>query len=143
MRSSGHPAGNRGTRLSHNEKSEAHLIIMKKHFETIDEYISAFPKDVQLILEKIRRTVRKAVPEAVEVISYQIPGFKLNGKSLVHFAAFKNHIGLFPPAPKAFKKEVSQYAGPKGNLKFPLDKPIPLDLVKRIVIFRVKQHKMK
>ncbi|HXN73910.1 MAG TPA: DUF1801 domain-containing protein [Candidatus Acidoferrales bacterium] len=116
---------------------------MKKHFETIDEYISAFPKDVQLVLEKIRRTIRKAAPEAVEVISYQIPTFKLNGKCLVHFAAFKNHIGLFPPTPRAFKKEVSQYAGPKGNLKFPLDKPIPLDLVKRIVIFRVKQHKKK
>ena len=116
---------------------------MKKQFKSIDEYISASPKDVQSILEKIRRTIRKAAPEAVEAISYQIPTFRLNGKSLIHFAAFKNHIALFPPAPAAFKKEVSPYAGPKGNLKFPLDKPIPLDLVKRIVLFRTKAHKKK
>ncbi|MGA2900913.1 MAG: DUF1801 domain-containing protein [Candidatus Acidiferrales bacterium] len=114
---------------------------MKKQFKSIDEYISASPKDVQSILEKIRRTIRKAAPEAAEAISYQIPTFELNGKSLIHFAAFKNHIALFPPAPAAFKKEVSPYAGPKGNLKFPLDKPFPLDLVKRIVIFRLKAHK--
>lgn len=114
---------------------------MRKHSETIDEYISACPKDVQRILEKIRHTIRKAAPDAVETISYQIPTFKLDGKALVRFAAFKNHIGLYPPAPKPFKKEASHYAGPKGNLKFPLDKPIPLDLVKRIVLFRVKEQK--
>jgi uncharacterized protein YdhG (YjbR/CyaY superfamily) len=80
---------------------------MKKQLETINEYISAFPKNVQRILEEIRRTIRQAAPEAVEVISYRIPTLKLNGKTLVQFAAFKNHIGLFPPATKAFKKEVS------------------------------------
>jgi uncharacterized protein YdhG (YjbR/CyaY superfamily) len=106
----------------------------KKQFETIDEYIKASPKDVQALLEKMRQTIRKAVPEAEETISYQIPTFKLNGSSVVHFAAFKKHIGLYPPAPKEFKKEVAQYEGPKGNLKFPMDKPIPYDLVTRIVL---------
>src|ERR1700689_5759166 len=116
---------------------------MKKQVKSIDEYISAFPKDVQSILEKIRGTIRKAAPEAVEAISYQIPTFRLNSKSLIHFAAFKNHIALFPPAPAAFKKEVSQYAGPQGNLKFTPHKPIPLALAKRIVISRTKDHKKK
>ena len=108
----------------------------KEQFETIDEYIKTFPKDVQSILEKMRQTIRKAAPEAEETISYQIPTFKLNGNSTAHFAAFKKHIGLYPPAPREFKKEVSAYEGPKGNLKFPMDKPIPYDLVTRIVLFR-------
>jgi uncharacterized protein YdhG (YjbR/CyaY superfamily) len=108
----------------------------KKQFETIDEYIKTFPKDVQSILEKMRLTVRKAAPEAEETISYQIPYFKLNGSTLAYFAAFKRHIGLYPPAPREFKREVSKYEGPKGNLKFPTDEPIPYDLVTRIVLFR-------
>ena len=111
----------------------------KKQFETIDEYIETFPKDVQSILEKMRRTIRKAAPDAEEAISYQIATFKLKGSSLVHFAAFRKHIGLYPPAPREFKKEVSSYEGPKGNLKFPTDKPIPYDLVTRIVLFRRKE----
>jgi uncharacterized protein YdhG (YjbR/CyaY superfamily) len=111
----------------------------KKQFETIDEYIRTFPRDVQSILEKMRRTIRKAAPEAEETISYQIPTFKLNGNSIAHFAAFKKHIGLYPPAPAAFKNEVSAYEGPKGNLRFPTDKPIPYDLVTRIVLFRKKE----
>ena len=111
---------------------------MRKQFKTIDEYIKTFPKDVQSILEKMRQTIQSAAPEAEEAISYQIPTFKLNGNSLVHFAAFKNHIGFYPPAPREFKKEVSPYEGPKGNLKFPIDEPIPFDLVKRIVEFRVR-----
>jgi len=111
----------------------------KKQFETIDEYIKTFPKDVQAILETMRQTIRRAAPEAEETISYQIPTFKLNGISLVHFAAFRKHIGLYPPVPAAFKKEVSAYEGPKGNLKFPTDKPIPYDLVTRIVLFRKKE----
>jgi len=110
----------------------------KKQFETIDEYIRTFPKDVQTILKKMRQTVKRAAPEAEETISYQIPTFKLKGSSIVHFAAFRKHIGLYPPAPKEFKKEVSSYEGPKGNLKFPIDKPIPYDLVTRIVLFRRK-----
>src|SRR3989441_12971679 len=108
----------------------------KKQFETIDEYIKTFPKDVQSILEKIRQTIRRAEPEAEETISYQILTFKLEGSSLVHFAAFRKHIGLYPPVPKEFKKEVTSYLGPKGNLKFPTDKPIPYDLVTRIVLYR-------
>jgi uncharacterized protein YdhG (YjbR/CyaY superfamily) len=108
----------------------------KKQFETIDEYIKTFPKDVQTILEKMRETIRRAAPDAVETISYQIPTFKLKGASLIHFAAFRKHIGLYPPAPREFKKEVTSYLGPKGNLKFPTDKPIPYDLVTRIVLYR-------
>src|SRR3989442_9792439 len=110
----------------------------KKQFETIDEYIKTFPKDVQSILEKMRQTIKRAAPDAEEAISYQIPTFKLEGASLVHFAAFRKHIGLYPPAPREFKKEVSSYEGPKGNLKFPIDKPIPYDLVTWIVLFRRK-----
>jgi uncharacterized protein YdhG (YjbR/CyaY superfamily) len=107
--------------------------------KTVDEYISTFSKDVQDILEKMRQTIRKAAPEAEETISYAIPTFKLNGSRLIYFAAFRDHIGLYPPAPKAFKKEVSSYEGPKGNLKFPIDKSIPLDLVSRIVKYRVQE----
>ena len=110
----------------------------RKHFESIDEYINTFPADVQKILEKMRRTIQKAAPQAEETISYQIPTFKMRGSILVHFAAFKKHIGLYPPAPREFKKEVASYMGPKGNLKFPIDKPIPYDLVTRIVLFRRK-----
>ena len=111
----------------------------KKQFKTIDEYIRSCPQDVRGILEEMRRTIRRAAPDAGETISYRIPAFKLNGKILAYFAAFKKHIGFYPPVPKAFVKEVSPYAGPKGNLKFPLDKPIPYDLVKRIVVFRRKE----
>src|SRR5438105_3271852 len=112
----------------------------KKQFRTMDDYIETFPEDVQIILEKIRRAIRKAAPEAEEAISYQMPAFKLDDdKILVYFAAFKNHVGLYPPPPKEFKKETSPYEGPKGNLKFPIDRPIPLGLVKRIVEYRVKE----
>jgi len=110
----------------------------KKRTETIDEYIRTFPKDVQAILERIRQSIRKAVPEAEETISYRMPAFKLNGRILVYFAAFTRHIGLFPPAPREFKNEVSKYAGPKGNLKFTIGEPIPYDLITRIVLFRKK-----
>ena len=104
----------------------------------MDDYIKSFPKDVQSILEKIRQSIRKAVPDAEETISYRMPAFKLNGRILVYFAAFRRHIGLYPPAPKEFKIEVSKYEGPKGNLKFPIDEQIPYDLVTRIVLFRKK-----
>ena len=115
------------------------IVQSKEQFETIDEYIKTFPKDVQSILGNMRQTLRKAAPEAEETISYQIPTFKLNSNSLAHFAAFKKHIRLYPPAPREFKKEVSAYEGPKGNLKFPMDDPIPYDLVTRIVLFRKKK----
>lgn len=117
----------------------------KKQFKTMDEYIKTFPEDVQSILEKMRQTIRKAAPEAVESISYQMPTFKLNGKNLVHFAAWKNHIGFYPipSGIEAFKKELSQYKGAKGSVQFPIDKPVPYDLVRKIVIFRVKENLKK
>src|SRR2546422_10488641 len=98
-----------------------------------------FRRMSQSILEKMRQTIKRAAPEAEETISYQIPTFKLKSSYLAHFAAFRKHIGLYPPAPKEFKKEVFSYEGPKGNLRFPIDKPIPYDLVRRIVLFRRKE----
>jgi uncharacterized protein YdhG (YjbR/CyaY superfamily) len=119
-------------------------MITKKQFKTIDEYIKTFPEDVQRILEKMRQTIAEAAPGAIETISYQMPTFKLNG-NLVHFAAYKNHIGFYP-APsgiEAFKKELSLYKGAKGSVQFPIDKQVPYDLVKKIVIFRVKENQKK
>jgi len=108
---------------------------------TIDEYIAGFPPDVQEILEKIRTTIREAAPEAGETIKYQIPTFTLKG-NLVHFAAFKKHIGFYPEPTgiEAFKNELSVYEGAKGSVQFPLDQPIPYDLISRIVEFRVKEN---
>lgn len=116
----------------------------KEGFKTIDEYIKTFPEDAQNILEKMRRTIRKAAPEAVEAISYQIPTFKLNG-NLVHFAAFKKHIGFYPTSSgiDAFRKELSPYKGGRGSVQFPIDKPIPYDLVRKITVFRVKESLRK
>ena len=111
-------------------------------FETIDEYIAAFPPNVQAILEKIRATIRKAAPKAEEKISYNIPAFALDG-DLIYFAAFKKHIGVYPPVQGDAKldEELSRYRGEKGNLKFPLDEPIPYGLITRVVKFRVKEHR--
>lgn len=117
-------------------------MISKKHkVQTIDQYIKAFPKDIQHILEKIRRTIQKAAPEAEEAISYQIPTFKLHG-NLVHFAAFKNHIGFYPAskAIEVFKSELSSYKTSKGAIQFPFDKPIPFSLISKITRFRVKEN---
>lgn len=107
----------------------------------IDEYIAAFPNDLQEILKKIRKTIRRAAPEADETIKYQMPTFTLNG-NLVHFAAFKKHIGFYPVprGNEAFKDELSRYEGAKSTVRFPIDKPIPFDLISRIVKFRVKQN---
>src|SRR5215831_3809643 len=109
--------------------------------ETIDDYIAAFPPDIQSILEKIRLTIREAAPRAVEKISYKMPAFALDG-DLIYFAAFKKHIGVFPPVrgDKKLSKELSRYRGEKGNLKFPLDEPIPYELIARVIKFRVKEH---
>lgn len=117
------------------------MLTHKKQFETIDEYIKTFPNNVQVILEKLRRAIRKAAPGAEEAISYQIPSFKLRGKYLIYFAGWKHHIAMYPvpPGDKAFKKEVSPYQTGKGTLRFPLDKPLPLRLIKKIVDHRVKQ----
>ena len=112
--------------------------------KSIDEYISGFSPKVRKILERIRRTIRAAAPGAQETISYAIPAFKQGG-TLVYFAAFKNHIGFYPPVSgdASLKKAVSPYAGEKGNLRFPLDQPIPYDLIERIVKLRVKQNRAK
>jgi uncharacterized protein YdhG (YjbR/CyaY superfamily) len=107
----------------------------------IDEYIAAFSPEVQTILERIRLTIHNVAPDAQETISYQIPAFRLSG-ILVYFAAFKNHIGFYPPISGDVKleKAISPYAGEKGNLRFPLDQPIPYGLIERIVRLRVKQN---
>ncbi|HUE82089.1 MAG TPA: DUF1801 domain-containing protein [Pyrinomonadaceae bacterium] len=110
--------------------------------KNIDEYIAGFPTDVQKILEKVRTTIKKAAPDAEEMISYQIPTFNLKGRYLIYFAAYKKHIGLYP-APRGvekFKKELSLYEGGKGTVRFPLDKPIPFGLIRRIVQFRIKEN---
>ena len=109
--------------------------------KNIDDYIAGFPQEVQQKLQKIRETIHDAAPDAVEKISYQMPTFALEG-NLVHFAAFKNHIGFYP-APRgieAFQAELSAYKGGKGSVQFPLDEPIPYDLISRIVAFRVKDN---
>jgi uncharacterized protein YdhG (YjbR/CyaY superfamily) len=116
-------------------------MVPAKKFETIDEYIESFPENVQSVLEKLRATVREAAPEAVESISYDMPTFKLNAKRLVYFSAWKNHIGFYsiPEGNDAFRKELSPYEGEKGSLRSPLEKLIPYDLVKKIVMFRMKE----
>lgn len=109
--------------------------------KNIDEYIAGFPPEVQEILQKIRLTIRKAAPKAEEAISYMMPTFKLHG-NLVFFAAYKKHIGFYP-APRgneAFKEELSAYDGGKGTVQFPLDKPIPYALIRKIVKFRVQEN---
>ncbi|MFN2194899.1 MAG: iron chaperone [Anaerolineales bacterium] len=108
---------------------------------TIDEYIAGFPPDMQEILQKIRMTVKEAAPDAQEKISYQMPTFAQYG-NLVHFAAYKNHIGFYPvpSGMEAFKQELSQYQSGKGSVRFPLDEPIPYDLISRIVKFRVQEN---
>lgn len=108
---------------------------------TIDEYISGFPHEVQEILKRMRQTIRTAAPGAEETIKYQIPTFTLKG-NLVHFAAFKNHIGFYPTPTgiERFRQELSVYKGAKGSVRFPFDKPVPLALISKIVKFRVKEN---
>lgn len=110
----------------------------------IDSYISLHQENVKLILGKLRETIKEAAPEAEEMISYQMPAFKLHG-ILVYFAACKNHIGFYPTASgiSAFKEELSAYKGAKGSVQFPFDKPIPYKLIKKIVQYRVKQNLSK
>jgi len=110
----------------------------------IDEYIATFPKHVQDVLEQIRETIKKAAPDAEEAISYAIPTFKLNG-NLVHFAAFKNHIGFYPTpmGVEEFREELSAYKEGRGSVQFPLDKPMPLNLITRMVQFRVAKNLAK
>src|SRR6185369_11409624 len=112
--------------------------------KNIDGYIAQFSADVRAILERVRETIRRFAPEATETISYQMPAFKQHGM-LVYFAAWKKHIGFYPPVSgdKALEKAAARYAGPKGNLQFPLDQSIPFDLIERIMKLRVKQDEAK
>lgn len=111
----------------------------------IDAYISTFPEDVQVILQKIREIIHEEVPEAIEKISYQIPAFNLNGKYFIYFAGWKEHVSLYP-VPKGdtiFQKEIAPYIGGKGTLKFSLSKPIPYDLIRKIVLVKLKEEEEK
>ena len=112
---------------------------------TIDAYIAGFPPDVQAILQQVRATIREEAPDAQEKINYGIPTFTLGGGNLVHFAAFKKHIGFYPTPSgiEHFKDELSAYEGAKGSVKFPLDQPIPYDLFRRITEFRVAEVQAK
>jgi len=115
-----------------------------KKFDTIDDYIGIFPPDIQEILQNLRRTIREIVPEAEEAIRYGMPTFRLHG-NLVHFAAYRNHIGFYPgpSAIDAFRNELSSYTLSKGTIQFPIGKPIPFDVVRRIVAYRVKEQRSR
>lgn len=115
-----------------------------KAFGSIDEYIASFPKNIQKILQQLRQVIRDAAPEAKEAISYKIPTFKLNG-NLVHFAAFSDHISFFPTSSgvEAFQHKLHSYKTSKGTIRFPINEPIPFDLIREIVRFRVKENSAK
>jgi len=112
--------------------------------KSIDEYIAMFPENMKIVLQQLRIAIRESAPQARESISYQMPTFKLNG-NLVHFAAHKNHIGFYPTpsAIEAFKNRLSSYKTSKGAVQFPLNEPLPLELVKEMVRFRVKENSDK
>jgi len=116
----------------------------KKGFNSIDEYIGTFPQETQKILQEIRAVIKAAAPDAEEKISYQMPTFFLNG-NLIHFAAFKNHIGIYPTpsGTEAFKEEIAKYKSAKGSIQLPSDQPMPLELIRRIVKFRVAENLQK
>jgi uncharacterized protein YdhG (YjbR/CyaY superfamily) len=118
---------------------------MKSKVENVDDYIKAFPNKVQKILEQVRATIKEKAPEAVESISYGMPGYKTHSKPLVYFAGYKKHIGFYatPTGHREFAEELSKYKQGKGSVQFPLDKPIPFDLITRIVEFRVKENSAK
>lgn len=116
----------------------------KKEYSTIDEYVRCFPSEIQKKLEEIRAAVKELTPDAEEKISYQMPTFYLNG-NLVHFAAFKNHIGFYPipSGIEAFEQELKEYKVGKGSVQFPLGQPLPMDLIRRMVEFRVEENRRK
>jgi uncharacterized protein YdhG (YjbR/CyaY superfamily) len=116
--------------------------VKKTNYQSIDEYIGTFPDDIQSRLESMRQIIKSVIPGAIETISYQIPTFKINNKNIVHFSAYKKHIGLYPgpSAIEHFKEELSQYKWSKAAVQFPLDNPIPSELVKKIVIFRAREN---
>lgn len=115
--------------------------MIKNDFKTIDEYIASQPKEVAILLERVRTTIKKVAPEATETISYAIPTFKFHG-NLVHFANFKNHIGFYPGASgvENFKNELTNYNFSKGTIQFQLTEPIPFDLIEKITKFRVEEN---
>jgi uncharacterized protein YdhG (YjbR/CyaY superfamily) len=126
------------------DASEEFMRSEKVEYASIDEYVASFPDDVQKILESIRATIKAAAPDAEEKISYQLPTFTLHG-ILLHFGAWRNHIGLYP-APsgiREFQKELSKYVSSKGAVQFPLDQPMPLRLIREIVKFRVAENLAK
>lgn len=118
---------------------------MKINYKSVDEYIKTFPDEVQLILEKVRKTIIEKAPEAVESISYGMPAYKTNGKPLVYFAGYQKHIGFYATATghSEFANELSKFKQGKGSVQFPIDGPIPYDLIERIVVFRVTENKEK
>ena len=118
---------------------------MKTEYKSVDEYIQTFPKDIQTLLEKVRRTITGKAPDAVESIAYGMPAYKTNGKPLVYFGGFKRHIGFYatPSGHAEFKNELSKYKQGRGSVQFPLDEPIPFDLIGQIVEFRVKENELK
>ena len=120
------------------------MALSRTQFKTVDEYIATFPKNVQDILEKLRGVIKKSAPLAEETISYGMPAFKLNG-ILVYFAAYENHIGFYPTSSGivAFKKELSAFKHAKGSVQFPIDRPLPFDIVRKIVQYRVKENLAK
>ena len=119
------------------------MISKKTQFKSIDEYIATFPEDVQKTLEELRSTIKASAPDAKETISYNIPTFTLNGKYLIYFAGWKNHISIYPipTGSKEFNKEVSKYVEGKGTLKFPIDKPLPLKLITKMVKLKVAENR--
>lgn len=118
---------------------------MKIDFNSVDEYIQTFPKDIQSLLEQVRATILKKAPEAVESISYGMPAYKTYGKPLVYFAGYKKHIGFYatPTGHKEFANELSIYKQGKGSVQFPIDYPIPYWLIEQIVVFRAKENELK
>jgi len=114
---------------------------MNKKPKSVDEYISGFPSDKQKIMESVRSVIRKSVPDVEETISYNMPAYKLNGKYLVYFAGYDKHIGFYPlpSGMEEFKSEFSNYKTGKGSIQFPIDEPMPLELIKKIVEFRKKE----
>jgi uncharacterized protein YdhG (YjbR/CyaY superfamily) len=115
---------------------------MKKDFSNVEEYISKFPPEVRIRLEQMRNSIRSSAPGATEEIAYGMPAYKLNGRPLVYFAAFKSHIGFYatPSGHEAFSAELSKYKQGRGSVQFPLNQPLPLDLVRQITEFRVAEN---
>ena len=114
----------------------------KTDFRSVDDYIATFPDDTQAILQRVRRTIRKAVPDADEVISYQIPGYKVRGARVIYFAGWKEHYSLYPvtdSAAQAFKEDLAPHEVIKATVRFSLSKPVPVTLIERIAKFRAKE----